>query len=103
MAHIRAASEIYAERREALIAALRAQGLVAQQPCDGLNVWVPLPAGVDAARVAQALAQLGWCVRTGDAFAVESVAPALRITVSTLEPAAATRFASQLGRSLREA
>jgi DNA-binding transcriptional MocR family regulator len=72
-----------------------------QQPCDGLNVWLPLPAGADAASVVQTLAQMGWCVRTGDAFAVESVAPALRITVSTLEPAAATRFASQLGRSLR--
>lgn len=103
MAHIRAAGEIYAERREALIAALRAQGLAAQQPCDGLNIWLPLPAGADASRVAQALAQLGWCVRTGDAFAVESDAPALRITVSTLESAAATRFASQLGRCLREA
>jgi DNA-binding transcriptional MocR family regulator len=106
MAHIRAAGEIYAKRREALIAliaVLRAQGLAAQQPCDGLNIWLPLPAGADASRVAQALAQLGCCVRTGEAFAVESVAPALRITVSTLDPAAAARFASELGRYLREA
>lgn len=102
MARIRAAGGVYAERREALIVALQAQGLAAQQPCDGLNVWVPLPARADASRVAQALAQTGWCVRAGNAFAVESVVPALRITVSTLDPAAATRFASRLACCLRE-
>ena len=95
-ARIHAARGAYALRRQALIDALRAQGLAAQQPCDGFNVWVPLPAGTDAARVAQALAQRGWCVRTGEAFSIASTALALRVTVSTLEPAQATRFAAQL-------
>jgi DNA-binding transcriptional MocR family regulator len=103
MTRIRAAGKAYAQRREALIWALRAQGLAPQQPCDGLNVWLPLPAGTEAARVAQALARLGWCVRTGETFAIASAVPALRITVSTLEPAQAAQFAQQLSGCVRPA
>lgn len=103
MARIRAAGEIYAQRREALIGALDAEGLVAQQPCDGFNVWVPLPADANAGTVAHALARLGWCVRTGEVFAITFDAPALRITTSTLEPTDAARFASQLNRCSQEA
>lgn len=103
MARIRAAGETYALRREALLGALRAEGLVAQQPCDGFNVWVPLPADASAGAVAHALARLGWCVRTGEVFAIASDVPALRITASTLEPTDAARFASQLNRCVREA
>lgn len=98
---VRAAGEAYALRRESLIEALRAEGIAALQPCDGLNVWVPLRD--DATRVAQALARLGWLVRTGEAFAIGAPVQALRITASTLEPADAARFAAQLGRCLREA
>lgn len=103
MARIRAASETYALRREALIVALQAEGLAAQQPCEGFNVWLSLPEGTEAARVAQALARLGWCVRTGEVFAIASDVPALRITTSTLEPTDAARFASHLNRCVREA
>jgi len=103
MARIRAAGETYAQRREALIGALRAEGFAARQPCDGFNVWVPLPADAGAETVAHALARLGWCVRTGEVFAIASDMPALRITTSTLEPTDAARFASHLNRCVREA
>jgi DNA-binding transcriptional MocR family regulator len=103
MAHIHTASEVYALRREALIGALHAEGLAAQQPCEGFNVWVPLPGGIDATRVAQAMARLGWCVRTSESFAIATSVSALRITTSTLEPAEAVRFAAQLGRTVRAA
>lgn len=103
MARIRAAGETYAQRREALIGALRAEGFAARQPCDGFNVWVPLPADASAGTVAHALARLGWCVRTGEVFAIASDVPALRITTSTLEPTDAARFASHLNRCVREA
>ncbi len=103
MARIRAAGGTYAQRREALIGALRAEGFAARQPCDGFNVWVPLPADASAEAVAHALARLGWCVRTGEVFAIASDVPALRITTSTLEPTDAARFASHLNRCVREA
>lgn len=103
MARIATAGKTYAQRRDALIAALRAQGLTALRPCDGFNVWVPLPANADAARVAQALARLGWNVRTGDAFAIASAVPALRITASALEAAQAVEFARQLSACLQSA
>lgn len=103
MAHIHAASEVYALRREALIGALHAEGLAAQQPCEGFNVWVPLPSGIDATRVAQVMARLGWCIRTSEAFTIATSVSALRITTSTLEPAEAVRFAAQLGRTVRAA
>lgn len=102
MARIRAAGETYAQRREALLGALRAEGFAARQPC-GFNVWVPLPADASAGAVAHALARLGWCVRTGEVFAIASDVPALRITTSTLEPTDAARFASHLNRCVQEA
>lgn len=103
MARIRAAGETYAQRREALLGALRAEGFAALQPCDGFNVWVPLPADASAGAVAHALARLGWCVRTGEIFAIASDVPALRITTSMLEPTDAARFASHLNRCVQEA
>lgn len=103
MARIRAAGETYAQRREAVLGALRAEGFAARQPCDGFNVWVPLMADASAGAVAHALARLGWCVRTGEVFAIASDVLALRITTSTLEPTDAARFASHLNRCVQEA
>lgn len=103
MARVQAAGVAYASRRKALIDALRTEGIGAQEPCDGFNVWVPLPDGSDAHRVEQRLARLGWAVRTGDAFAITAKLPALRVTVSTLDPAEAARFAAQLRQCLESA
>ena len=95
-ARLDAARDAYRLNREALIQALQAEGLDALQPCDGFNVWVPLPDGCDAQAVAAALARLGWCVRTGEPFAIMARGAALRVTISTLEPADAARFAADL-------
>ena len=95
-AHLEAARDAYQGKRDALVQALRAEGLDALQPCDGFNVWVPLPAGSDAEAVASALARQGWCVRTGEPFAITPPAAALRVTISTLEPVDAARFAAHL-------
>ncbi len=95
-ARLHAAKAAYATRRKALIDALSAEGIATGQPCDGFNVWIPLPEGRDVHRTAQGLARCGWAVRTGDAFAIAPGAPALRVTVSTLEPGDAARFAAQL-------
>lgn len=95
-ARLHAAKAAYATRRKALIDALGAEGIATGQPCDGFNVWIPLPEGRDVHRTAQSLARCGWAVRTGDAFAIAPAAPALRVTVSTLEPGDAARFAAQL-------
>lgn len=95
-ARLHAAKTAYAMRRKALIDALGAVGIAARQPCDGFNVWIPLPEDRDVHRTAQSLARCGWAVRTGDAFAIAPAAPALRVTVSTLEPGDAARFAAQL-------
>jgi len=95
-ARLLAAKAAYATRRKALIDALSAEGIAARQPCDGFNVWIPLPEGRDVHRTAQSLARCGWAVRTGDAFAIAPAPPALRVTVSTLEPGDAARFAAQL-------
>ncbi|MFD2112153.1 transcriptional regulator PtsJ [Thiorhodococcus fuscus] len=95
-ARLRAAKDVYAVRRKALIDALGAEGIAAQQPCDGFNLWIPLPEDSDASRLVQSLAQRGWSVRTGDPFAITPALPALRVTISTLEPADAARFAAQL-------
>ncbi|MDD3650497.1 aminotransferase class I/II-fold pyridoxal phosphate-dependent enzyme, partial [Immundisolibacter sp.] len=100
LAQLRTASDTYARRRQALIDALREADIAALEPCEGLNVWVPLPPGTDAAHLAQRLAQAGWLVRTAEAFAITAPRPALRLTASTLEPATAARFARQLAEQL---
>ncbi|WP_144630525.1 transcriptional regulator PtsJ [Bordetella genomosp. 13] len=100
MARIEQAAGTYAQRREGLIAALQSVGLAAMQPCDGLNVWVPLPWRQGSAAVVHALARLGWCVRGGESFAIATDGAALRITASSLPPGAARRFAADLRRCL---
>lgn len=96
MARIAEASDVYAQRREALIAALKGVGVAAVQPCDGFNVWVPLPRRDSSANVVNALARLGWCVRGGEGFAIVTDGAALRITASALFPDDAKKFAGQL-------
>ena len=92
------AREDYARRRELLIAALSAQGIAVTSPADGLNLWLPLPENSQS--VALALARRGWLVRGGEAFAVQTPAHGLRITVSTIDEANAQAFASVLSHVL---
>ena len=89
------ATRRYAERREALLAALRARGIAAHGR-SGLNVWVPV---VEELGTVQRLAARGFAVRGGERYRLKSP-PAVRITVARLAPAEAMRVADDLLRSL---
>jgi len=90
------AQQAYAERRRALINALRERGIAAQGS-SGLNVWVPVAEEQGPTR---RLLDLGWAVSAGQRFRLISP-PALRITSTTLLPKEAERFADDFTRSLR--
>jgi DNA-binding transcriptional MocR family regulator len=90
------AGEIYAQRRLAALAALREHGIEARG-ASGFNIWIPLR---DEARVVRALAESGWAVAAGERFRIRS-APGIRVTISTLPPADAGRFAADLAAALR--
>ena len=85
------AAEIYTHRRNALRTALAARG-VTVSASSGFNVWIPVQAEVP---VVQALAEKGWAVTAGERFRLQTP-PAIRVTVSTLEPVDAARFAGDL-------
>lgn len=98
LALIARARDDYVLRRRALEAALQAQGIEHVSPGDGLNLWIPL--AVDARDAALALARQGWLVRHGDSFQVKDQVHGLRITISTLDPAACERLALHVKQSL---
>src|SRR5205807_10445419 len=85
------AERAYKERREALLRELRRRGIAAHG-ASGLNVWIPL---AEEAAVVQALFQRGWAVNAGERYRVASP-PAIRVTVATLSPRDAARFAGDL-------
>lgn len=90
------AGEIYAQRRTAALAALREHGIEARG-ASGFNIWIPLR---DEAGAVRALAERGWAVAAGERFRIRS-APGIRVTISTLQPADAGRFAGDLAAALR--
>jgi DNA-binding transcriptional MocR family regulator len=75
------AERVYAERREALVAALAARGIEAGGD-SGLGVWVPL--ADEAAAVRELLAE-GWAVSPGERYRFRSP-PGLRVTTASLKP-----------------
>lgn len=89
------AATAYAERRDALIAALAAHGLPATGR-SGLNVWVPVS---EEAPVVQAMAARGWGLQPGQPYRITSP-PAVRITVARLGPDEAPRLADDLAQVL---
>ncbi|MGW6984705.1 aminotransferase class I/II-fold pyridoxal phosphate-dependent enzyme [Streptomyces sp. NPDC054932] len=74
-----AVSRSYADRRDALVEALRERGVRAHGR-SGLNVWVPV---VDETVVVTRLLAAGWAVSPGAVFRVEA-GPGVRLTVSQL-------------------
>lgn len=90
------AEKTYTARREALIAELRARGIEARG-ASGLNVWIPVR---EEAAVVQALLGAGWAVNAGERYRIRS-GPAIRVTISTLEPADAANLADDLDAALR--
>jgi DNA-binding transcriptional MocR family regulator len=85
------AAAVYAQRRVALIAALRARGMAAHGR-SGFNVWIPVR---DEAVIVGGLADNGWAVMAGERFRIRT-APAIRVTTSPLQPEDAVRFAAAL-------
>ncbi len=90
------AATAYANRRRALIEALAAHGIEARGR-SGLNVWIAV---AEEAAVVNAMAAKGWAIRAGECYRIKS-APGIRVTVSTLTPEDARRFAADLTEAVR--
>jgi len=71
-------------------------GIITQEPADGLNRWALLQQ--NSQDIVQRLAQQGWLVRGGQAFAARNSRQTIRITISTLEENQAERLAVDLRR-----
>jgi DNA-binding transcriptional MocR family regulator len=89
------AATTYGQRREAFVSALAEHGIEAQAP-SGLNVWISVP---DETHVVQALQAEGWAVAPGAPFRLQA-APAIRVTISSLEPSEAGSVAAAVVRAL---
>ncbi|HET9162785.1 MAG TPA: aminotransferase class I/II-fold pyridoxal phosphate-dependent enzyme [Solirubrobacterales bacterium] len=90
------AERTYAERREAFVTALADCGMEVE--CSsGLNVWIPVP---DETSVIQALQSNGWAVMPGAPFRLQAD-PAIRVTISSLEPAEAGDLAGAIASALK--
>jgi DNA-binding transcriptional MocR family regulator len=102
------AATTYSTRRSALLEALASRGIAARGR-SGLNVWIPVP---EEAGAVSALLQRDWAVAAGERWRLgRSVAlpinaarlrtpPAIRVTVATLLPEEADRFAGDLADAL---
>jgi DNA-binding transcriptional MocR family regulator len=90
------AEKTYRDRREALLRELAKHGIEAHG-ISGLNVWIPTP---HESAVAQSLLGRGWAVNAGERYRIAS-GPAIRVTIATLEPPDAARFAEDLVSVLR--
>jgi DNA-binding transcriptional MocR family regulator len=89
------AEETYTSRRDALLAGLAAHGIEAFGD-SGLNVWIPVP---EEASMVRALYESGWGVSAGERFRINTP-PAIRVTISTLEPAEAEQVATLIAQRL---
>ncbi len=85
------AGRVYTERRNALVRELRARGIEAHG-ASGLNVWIPVS---EESATLQALLHAGWAVKAGERYRIAS-GPAIRVTITSLEPQDAARFAEDL-------
>jgi DNA-binding transcriptional MocR family regulator len=92
---LKRADRTYAERRNALLRELRTRGIEAHG-ASGLNVWIPVR---EETPVVQALMANGWAVQAGERYRL-TTGPAIRVTIATLEPKDAARFADDLARIL---
>jgi len=90
------AGRVYTQRRNALLRELRERGIAAHG-ASGLNVWIPV---AEESATVQALLQRGWGVKAGERYRL-ATAPAIRVTIATLEPRDAARFAEDLAEIVR--
>jgi DNA-binding transcriptional MocR family regulator len=85
------AGRLYTARRNALLRELHQRGIPAHG-ASGLNVWIPV---VEESTTIQALMHAGWAVKAGERYRIASP-PAIRVTVTSLAPPDAARFAETL-------
>jgi DNA-binding transcriptional MocR family regulator len=90
------AAATYASRREALLAALAAEGIQVTGGRSGLTCWVPAP---DEDRVTAAMTASGWAVAPGRRFRI-AAPPGIRICYATLDSAEAAPLAAALAAAL---
>jgi DNA-binding transcriptional MocR family regulator len=88
------ATEVYRNRRDALVDALCSRGFAVTSP-SGLNVWVPVP---DEAAAVRSMLDAGYAVASGARFRIAS-ASAVRITTAALPE----RRAAAVARALESA
>ncbi len=93
---VRRAGENYERRRAGLLAELAARGVPAHGR-SGINVWLPVP---DETSVVTTLRDAGWAVAPGALYRL-GAAPAVRLTVSTLDEADLKPLAEAVARALR--
>ena len=93
---LRVAAETYATRRTALINALKEHGIAAYGR-SGLNVWIPVR---EEGSVITSLSAAGWAIRGGERYRIKS-APAIRVTIATLQPSEAVQLAEDIAHSLQ--
>jgi DNA-binding transcriptional MocR family regulator len=93
---LQAAAETYSARRSTLMNALKEHGIAAYG-YSGLNVWIPVR---EEGSVITSLSAAGWAVRGGERYRIKS-APAIRVTIATLQPSEAVQLAEDIARSLQ--
>lgn len=90
-----AATRVYADRRQTLLARLRERGIEASGR-SGLNVWIPV---ADEGPVVARCLEAGYAIRPGEPFRIES-SPGVRVTTATLEPAGALAVSEAIGEAV---
>jgi len=93
---LQVAAETYSARRSTLINALKEHGIVAYGD-SGLNVWIPVR---EEGSIITSLSAAGWAVRGGERYRIKS-APAIRVTIATLQSSEAVQLAEDIARSLQ--
>jgi DNA-binding transcriptional MocR family regulator len=93
---IKHAADTYTRRREALLRALKEQGIDARGR-SGLNVWVPV---VEETSAVQSLLNDGWAVLAGESFRLKAP-PGVRVMTATLEVDEAPRLARAIAAAVR--
>jgi DNA-binding transcriptional MocR family regulator len=91
------ASDVYASRRRAMLAALHERGLEAHGR-SGLNIWVPVP---DESAAVAAMARRGIAVRGGNRYRIRS-SSGVRMTVASCDEAQVDGVADALHDAVTE-
>lgn len=90
------ARDTYSERRSHLLHCLAQHGIQLSAR-SGLNVWVPV---AEESSAVSALLMRGWVVAPGVPYRLRGSAPAIRITISTLQRDQTERLAGDLAQVL---